>query len=443
MERNARTRGFHYLNFSPAVLAITVTFLIAAAASPALCQTYTVLHNFTGAADGAAPMAGLTMDIAGNLYGTAQHGGNPACSNGCGSVFRLTHQGSSWLLSVLYNFKGGNDSAFPGARVVFGPDGALYGTTAGGTGNSCSNNGCGTVFRLRPPATFCGSVSCPWTETVLYRFAGQPDGAIPGGGDLVFDPAGNIYGTTVGGGTTNNYGTAYKLSHSGGGWTESILYNFTGQQEGGNPIGGLTFDTAGNLYGTTSIGGLVSPPDIPGAGVIFKLTPSGGGWTESTVYMFQGGSEADLPAASLTLGSDGFLYGTSLAGAAGFCQLGYHLGCGVVFSVPYSTIFGFFPNPANNPPLSGPMAALALDSGRNIYGTTTGDEVFSAGNVFKLSYPNYSYTSLYDFTGGRDGGHPVSNVVFDTSGNLYGTASGGGGSSNCQGGCGVIWKITP
>lgn len=129
-------------------------------------QTFQVIHTFTGGSDGADPTVGLTLDRAGNLYGTANLGGN----GGNGTVFKLKNTSTGWIFQRLYAFSG-PDGANPAARVVFGPDGALYGSTEYG-GNSCSSRGCGIVFKLTPPATFCASVSCPWRETVLYAFVG-------------------------------------------------------------------------------------------------------------------------------------------------------------------------------------------------------------------------------------------------------------------------------
>ena len=178
--------------------------------------------------DGGEPQAGLSMDRAGNFYGTASTGGNTTgnCAirnpHGCGTVFQLSRKGSGWLLTPIYTFSG-PDGSNPQARVIVGPDGSLYGTTIyGGDANE------GTVFNLRPPASACKSALCPWTETVLHSFQGFTDGAEPTFGDLVFDGAGNIYGTTPHGGQGDN-GTVYKLTHSNGGWTETVLYRFQGK----------------------------------------------------------------------------------------------------------------------------------------------------------------------------------------------------------------------
>ncbi len=448
MKKTGHVRGVRDLG--AVLILLAAGLLVAGTAYTASAQTYTVIHSFTGGTDGAIPRTGLTADASGNYYGTTTYGGYQGqnCgATGCGTVFKLAKRNGSWMLTNLYSFKGGSDSAWPTARVVFGPDGALYGTTAGGNGSSCSNNGCGSVFRLSPPPTVCAAVSCPWKETILHQFSGF-DGQVPGSGDLIFDHDGSIYGTTIAGGS-GLWGTVYKLTHSNGQWTESVLYNFTGQGDGGDPIGGVISDGAGDLYGTTALGGLNSLPDFYGPGVVYELTPSGSGWTENTLYMFTDSSgDGGLPAASLVVGRDGTMYGTSPAGGIGLCAYyTYYTGCGTVFAVAQhyaSTIFYNFPNDAINPGLSGPSAPVTIDSSRNIYGTTLADGQHNAGSVFEIIFPNWTYNSLHDFTGNSDGGYPSSNVVIDGSGNLFGTATAGGNSNTCtmQGGCGVIWEIT-
>jgi len=203
-------------------------------------------------------------------------------------VFKLTHRGSGWALNTLYSFRGGQDGAFPEARAIIGPDGALYGTTAGGGGGSCTQyyySGCGTVFRLAPPASACKIALCPWTETVLYRFTGQTDGASPTLGDLLlFDQAGSLYGTASLGGSSNctqGCGVVFKLTPSNGGWTETTVYSFTGP-DGAWPFGGLIFDAAGNLYGTTESGGSYN------YGAIYELMPSDSGWNEKQPVLVAG-----------------------------------------------------------------------------------------------------------------------------------------------------------
>ena len=430
------------------LLALTLLLVLTTLAAQA--QTYTVVHSFTGGADGSTPRSGVTPDGAGNYYGTTANGGfqGQNCGQqGCGTVYKLTKKNGAWVLTNLYSFKGGSDGAWPTARVVFGSDGAVYGTTFSGNGNSCTNNGCGTVFRLTPPVSPCHAVSCPWTETILYRFSG-PDGQLPGG-ELIFDHSGNIYGTTVAGGS-GEWGAVYKLTHANGHWTESVLYNFTGQDDGGTPSGGVIFDNAGNLWGTTSSGGWNSLPDFYGPGVLYELTPNGSGWTDHTIYKFTDSSgDAGIPVASLVLASDGTMYGTSSMGGSGLCTYNtYYQGCGTVFTVAQQSVaplFFNFPVASETPGMSGPTASVTLDSQRNVYGTAFAAGQFDAGSVFKLTFPNYGYSSLHDFTGHSDGGYPSSNVVIDSSGNMFGTGMAGGNSTICtmQGGCGVIWQITP
>ncbi len=426
---------------------LALTLLLSLTTYTAHAQTYSVIHSFSGGADGATPHSGLTPDGAGNYYGTATYGGfqGQNCGQqGCGTVYKLAKKNGSWVLTNLYSFKGGNDGAWPTARVVFGPDGAIYGTTFSGSGNSCTNNGCGTIFRLTPPVNPCHAVSCPWTETILYTFHG-PDGQLPAG-EIIFDHAGNIYGTTVAGGS-GEWGTVYKLTHANGHWTQSVLYNFTGQDDGGDPAAGVIFDRAGNLWGTTASGGWNSLPDFYGPGVIYELTPNGSAWNYTTIYKFtDNSSDGGLPVASLVLGSDGTMYGTTSSGGIGLCTYNtYYTGCGTVFSVAQSEspLFFNFPVPGENPGLSGPNAAITLDASANMYGTAYAAGHLGAGSVFEVTAFNRVYSSLHDFTGGSDGGYPSSNVTFDANGNMFGTTLSGGGSGICtmQGGCGVIWEI--
>ena len=163
----------------------------------AQAQTFTVLHSLDGLQDGYYPVSGVTVARNGDLYGTTQYSGLSGgdCYLGCGTAFRLAHKGSGWIFTTLYSFAGGNDGGNSYARVIFGPDGSLYGTTSGGGGGSCEG-GCGTVFNLKPPPHATANVLGGWTETVLYRFTGGADGATPVGADLIFDQAGNLYGTT-------------------------------------------------------------------------------------------------------------------------------------------------------------------------------------------------------------------------------------------------------
>jgi uncharacterized repeat protein (TIGR03803 family) len=399
----------------------------------AQAQTFSVLHNFSGGPDGATPYAGLTVDKARNFYGTTFSGG----ATNLGTVYRLKRSGSSWVADGLYSFRGGaSDGAQPLGRVIFGPNGSLYGTASvGGTGQFCSV-GCGVVFKLQPPVTFCHSVSCPWTETVLYQFGGIPDGGFPSG-ELLFDEAGNLYGTTALGGRDG--GVLYELTPSGNSWTESIVHDFSGS-DGLVPYGGVISDNAGNLYGTTQEGGAHF------AGNVFQFTHSGSGWTGTFLHNFQPPSDGRDPSAGLILDQAGNLYGASTDSGPG--------GGGTIFELSpsgggwtYTMLYSFTgsrdyrcPNPNNQYAGPGPWASLAMDGAGNLYGTTLCDGANKLGSVFRLtpSDGGWTYTSLHDFTGGDDGAYPLSNVIIDPSGNLYGTASAGGSKGH-----GIVWEIAP
>jgi uncharacterized repeat protein (TIGR03803 family) len=217
--------------------------------------TETVLHSFTGGADGGSPLAGLIRDSAGNLYGTAQAGG----ASVLGVVFKLDTTGTE---TVLHSFTGGADGATPFARLIRDSAGNLYGTTqyggGGSSGNNCYYGGCGAVFKLDTTGT----------ETVLYGFTGGADGENPYPG-LIRDSAGNLYGTTLSGGASG-LGVVFKLDTTG---VEMVLYSFEGRADGESPFAGLIQDSAGNLYGTTYGGGAFSSTCRGGCGVVFKLEP--------------------------------------------------------------------------------------------------------------------------------------------------------------------------
>lgn len=248
------------LGRAAAVAAISLMLAAAIATRPAQAQTYRVLHNFTGGADGANPQSSLIRDNTGNLYGTTTFGGDrSACSgSGCGVAFKLDAAGKE---TVFYTFGTGiADGVYPSAGLTRGPVGKLYGTAAsGGTFNH------GVVFRLDQAGT----------ETVLYSFTGGSDGAAPSSG-VILDAAGNLYGSTYSGGDLSQCqrfgcGVAYKLDPAG---RETALYAFRGGADGEHPTFGLIRDAAGNLYGTTAYGGL-SGCGGSGCGAVYKLDPAG------------------------------------------------------------------------------------------------------------------------------------------------------------------------
>jgi uncharacterized repeat protein (TIGR03803 family) len=401
--------------------------------TPAAQAQFQVIHTFTDGADGAFPIAGLTIQ-GGSLYGTAMDGG----THGMGTVYRLQHRGTSWTFSPLYSFTGG-DGRNPRARVVFGPDGAIYGTTLrGGTGSH------GTVFKLRPGPSVPPALLTPWDETVLYSFTGGADGAAPQFGDVNFDHAGNMYGTTARGGVYDG-GVVWELTPPGIWGTETVLHTFTNSADGGSPFNGVIFDDAGNLYGTTLSGG-----QFPYYGTAFQLMPVGPLWMERVLYSFQDGSDGAYPTAGLLFDQAGNLYGATPTGS-GSTSGGAVLelsppGAWMTLTVLYSfTASGSGFCPAPNFP--GPVATLVMDGAGSLYGTTCAEGAHGYGNVFKLTFSNgvWSYHDIYDFTGGSDGAYPTGSVLIDTGGNLYGTALEGGlvGAGSCDGsGCGVVWEIT-
>ncbi len=386
-------------------------------ASPAPAQTYTLLHSFTGAPGGSDPMAGLTMDRNGRLYGVT--------TGGTGTVFGLTPTGGSWLFHQLYQFHAGQDGNQPTAPVTIGPDGALYGTTLNGGGNGCGGRGCGVVFRVAPGPYICRSTQCPWTESVIFRFADGPDGVGTPWGGVAFDAAGNLYGQAFVGGTGNcegGCGVIYKLTRSGGSWTFSIIHNFTGLADGDQPTSTPTFDHAGNLYGTVFYGGAY------GYGTVFQVVPNGSGWTFNDLYNFHGASDGGYPLSGVVLDSAGNLYGDNQYGGTSGSGVVYqlsHSGGGWTLTTLYSGFGGF-------------TDEVGLDSAGNVYGTTY-EGGRGVGTVFKLTNSGGSWTEtdLHIF-GGLEGASPYSSVILDASGNLYGTTTAGGANGD-----GVVWQITP
>jgi uncharacterized repeat protein (TIGR03803 family) len=286
-----------------------------------------VLYNFCSVkdcSDGLEPVAGLTMDASGNLYGTTLFGGSGVgnyCEDGaegddgCGVVFKLSESKGVWTETVLHAFGDGNplDGAFPVGGVVLDAAGNLYGATSeGGDPTTCPDVGCGVVYAVSP-------VSGGWKETVLHYFAldGAVDGIYPSSG-VILDSAGNLYGTT-GQCDSSCQGIAYKLATDG--WTEATIYGFPGGADGARPEGGLVFDSAGNLYGTTSLGGAHN------AGTVFKLNPKG---QETILHSFSGPPDGDHPLASLIIDSSDNLYGTTQAGGGSTACTG---GCGTFFEL--------------------------------------------------------------------------------------------------------------
>jgi uncharacterized repeat protein (TIGR03803 family) len=388
----------NYKKFSAAAsaaLMIIAVVILALAPSVSAASNYKVLYKFTGGADGNEFMevtgegnwfsSGLVFDAAGNLYGATAAGG----AYGYGVIFKLVpNTDGTWTESVLYSFTGGPDGAYPFAGPIFDSAGNLYGTTSGGGFGSCSNaytKGCGVVFELAP----------------------------------------NLDGS----------------------WTESVLYSFTGGADGAQPEARLTFDTAGNLYGTTDAGGLHLSGPCPynpfgynydnGCGVAFQLTPnSDGSWTESVLHRFTGGWDGGTEIGPLIFDAAGNLYGTAQGGK--YVQ-------GVVFKLTLAagswkeTILHAFTyrNEDGADPLS--FTGLVFDSAGNLYGTAFWIPTFGGGEVFKLTPTSsgpWKWSVVHSF-GPANMNHPVAGVILDSAGNIYGTTVSGGV------GDGIVFKVTP
>jgi uncharacterized repeat protein (TIGR03803 family) len=325
-----------------------------------------VLYSFTGGFDGLDPHGGVTMDSAGNLYGTAVAGGGGFCAgDGCGVIFELTPSNGNWNELTLYSFQGGDDGFGPGSGLVFDSGGNLFGTVPDGGASSA-----GVVFELSPTQQ-------GWVYKVIHTFTGGKDGAVGSLGSLAFDAVGNIYGVTELGGAYGA-GTAYKLSPTGhGGWKFALLHVFQGSPDGANPYGGLIVDGRGNLYGTTYYGGQA------GMGSVFELTPGPNGtWQENLLYHFQGGTDGSLPTTTLLFDSKFRLYGTTSTGGRPSCD------CGTAFRFTLKggswneKILHRFGRSHDG---SYPNYGLTLDQGGALYGTTPFGGTGGQGTVFQIA----------------------------------------------------------
>jgi uncharacterized repeat protein (TIGR03803 family) len=296
--------------------------------------TESVIYSFEGGSDGYVPMGNLIFDAAGNLYGATYYGGGfGVCDQGiypyCGTVFELSPpktKGGAWTEKVLYSFKSGTDGADPNGSLVFDTNGALYGTTYFGGNQGCKEDagvGCGTVFKLSPPA----KEGHAWGYEILHRFREKGDGTNPAAG-VILDKTSKIYGTTLGGGSRTGEGTVFTLTpptKRGGSWVETLLHVFAlAHDDGWFPLG-LVLDAKGNLYGLTASGGEY------GGGMIFRLRWQSNGskaWVYSNLYGFAGTPDGEEPDGYPTIGDSGNIYGVTLLGGTGPC---YPDACGTVF----------------------------------------------------------------------------------------------------------------
>jgi uncharacterized repeat protein (TIGR03803 family) len=354
----------------------------------------TVLHNFASPPRGANPYSGVIRDSSGNFYGTAYGGG----AENAGDVYKLNTAGQ---VVVLYSFTGGSDGSGPQSGVIRDPGGNLYGTTVYG-----GASGAGVIYK----------VDTSGNETVLYSFTGGSDGAYPFAG-VIFDSAGNLYGTTAYGGTAPDHegsGVVYMLNPAG---QLTVLYSFKGGSDGAYPYSGVIRDASGNLYGTTYFGGTAS------AGVVYKLDTSG---NETVLYSFTGGTDGANPYAGVILDSAGDLFGTAFGGGTA--------GCGVVFKVTAAGVENVLYSFTGGTDGSNPYAGVISDPDGNFYGTTIYGGASRAGVVFKLNKSRHE-SVVYSFTGGTDGMGPYAGLLLDSA-VIYGTTAYGGAA-----GVGVVFDV--
>ena len=408
---------------------LLVLAIVSASVLGAGAQTFKVLYNFTNGTDGGGVWSNVVMDARGNLYGTTSGGG----AYGYGTVFELSPgSGGTWTETVLHSFmKNDPDGEEPMANLILDSSGNLYGTTPTG-----GKYHVGTVFELSPGAG-------GWTLTLLHSMGAYKGDASPPRGGLLIDSKGNLYG--AGGTGTPGAGAVYEVSHGSGGWTERVIYNFGSDDALGHfPVGNLTFDSTGNLYGLTLEGGDLScsQGDGGGCGVVYKLWRASG-WKETVLHSFTGNNDGAKPGnEQLVFDGAGNLYGSTLDGGGTGCNVGS--GCGAVFKMTEGAsgwregVIYQFGNGSNG---AIPVGGLVFDSAGNAYGTTGGggSSQCSCGVVYKLapgSGGQWKYSVLHTFSG-PDGEDPSSALIIDGEGNLYGTAAVGG-----AGGGGVVFEIT-
>lgn len=419
------------LRFARASFAICA-FLLGAAFAGA--QTYNEIYDFGSTGNGTVPGGQLVFDRSGNMYGVTGGGG----THGYGTVFELSPaSGGSWTETVLYNFTGGIDGGDPYSGITIDSSGNLYGATYFGGSPDC---GCGTVFKMKPPAVKGGA----WGFRTMYRFLGGTTDGFGPVGPVTLDKAGNLYGTTFSGGTyiytsaSGFSGTVYKVTPAGGGWTESVLWNFGGPGDGAYTYSGLVLDSVGNLYGTTQNGG------TSGWGTIFEVSPPASGsttWTESLLYNFPAAGKVagNEPLTGLVADSHGNLFGTASglddthpACCGSIYRLSPASGGGWTFKVLSTVITS---DNGYNP------GGLAHDAKSNtIYGVAIQDSAISGnGVVFQVTPAgsSWDFSITHDFNGTSES-DPQSPPIIGPDGNIYGTTEYGG----TYGG-GVVYQIVP
>ena len=384
---------------------------------------FKVLHTFIGGSDAWFPNGPLTLDSAGNLYGTSLYGGSTtACGGyGCGTVFQLALKSGHWGESVLYNFADFTSYAGAYGPLVLDSSGNIYGIGTFAYYNDGEYYG-GELFQVLDNAG-------AYTGSALHNFVGgNDDGAQPNPG-LVRDSAGNLYGSTQVGGDLNNNGVVFQFSHDGdGNWTETLIYEF-GQGKSSCPVGAMAIDKAGNLYGTTACGGAY------GVGSVYRLSLAEGVWTIESLYDFTPDVMCYSPEpGGLAMDAAGNLYVST--------QYDGSYGVGMIFKLTptvgywkFSLIHSFTGSTDGGYPTGG----LVIDSSGSIYGTTYTGGLFQYGTVYKFAHGakgGWTETVLHNFAGTSDG-YNAQGVILDSSDNVYGVAEYGGADLD-----GVAYEIT-
>jgi len=389
-------------------LAVLIVGSMMSPLGAAQTPSFKVLHSFASGSDGAYPTTPLVFDRLGNLYGVTSEGDGTGCSsNGCGSAFELLQKNGRWGYRILLGFSSTNNF-FPnpiGSLVTDG-NGSIYGTDSS-TGDPFCN--CGAVFQLT-------NTNGVWMQNILHNFLGGSDGQYPSSG-LASDSVGNLYGATERGGTYDR-GTIFQLApNPDGTWSFSVIYSFGSGFDGSFPLGSLSIDKSANIYGTTGSGGFYS------YGTVFKLAPSNGSWTESTLYNLTLEYGYPQQAYGVVAGADGALYGNATSG--GVYQLGtvYKL----TASTPYwkRTVLHTF---SGNNEGAVPYGTLAIDRFGNLYGTTNLGGTYGYGTAYRLvsgQHGQWKEQTLHNFRS-TDGSGLSVGLVLDEFGNLFGVTSTGG-----------------
>ena len=473
--RRRGVSGKQKLTAASCLATAVLTWLTAVPASRG--QTLTTLHSFASGGGG-IPTADLLLGSDGNLYGATSGYSvtrtvgtlNPVTftTQNSGSIFRLSTTGTGFTTLRAFSVASNGislDGISPRGGLVEGANpGVLYGTTSGiteaitydefgdaGTVTTTAT-GSGTVFRLDT------TTSTP-TFTTIYSFAGSTSGAFPAASLILGN--GPLYGTTSGGATiitgttagtseiatTQGVSAVFSITNTG---LVTSLGEFIGGAGGGSAIGGLTEGKDGNYYGTTYSGGSITidGTTISNEGTVFQITPAG---TITTIYTFTGGDDGGNPTGKLARPGDGYLYGTTTTGAGGYGTI-YR----VTSSGTFETLYTFSGTPGGDSgvPIGGLIAGTTSDGNfnGNLYGTTAGFSSlgvdgnlnFDYGSIFQFTpsetSPTGTLITLYNFTGGTDGGFPQGGLVQDSQNNLYGTTSlfGGQGSN----GLGTVFTLT-